>query len=204
MVNIYQPIKRHFNFKNQLSCIWTTGRVVMYLDPCYFPPLDSLIGQCQSLRSLWTNPSTLEVTWPEWIREPTTLCSKVDSSRHLVKEETLRLPAHCEDNSCVNGHWRNKVEMVIMESQDQKGTHSHPYTNKNNEVQGGKWSAQRHHGKRGWERNGQEKTERERTGMEKQDGNVLCSLGLPQKEEVKLEPLKETLINCLPSNTTQQ
>lgn len=51
----------------------------------------------------------------------------------------------------------------------------------------------------------EEKTERERAGMRKQDGNVVvCSFGLPKNGEVKLEPLKEKLVNCLLFSTSQK
>lgn len=41
--------------------------------------------------------------------------------------------------------------------------------------------------------------------MKKQDGNdVVCSLQSPKNGEVKSEPLKEKLVNCWPSSSTQE
>lgn len=98
-----------------------------------------------------------------------------------------------------------------MESQDQKGTHSHPvqslrYTNRDTEAQGREVICT----KSPWEKRLGEEQQgenmwRERAGMKKQNGNdVVCSLQLPKNGEVKSEPIKEKLVNCLPSSLTQE
>lgn len=106
-VSIYQPVKKYFRFNSHFSCSWTTGRVVMYRDPCHSPCWASLFGQCHSLIKEPVNWSHyLRGDWPECIREAITLCSKVYFCRHLCKEETPRLPTHWEYSFCVIGHCR--------------------------------------------------------------------------------------------------